>query len=175
MCSKSENGRLRANDVARAPNIEARLGRRASIPSPIRKDQFCFKHIRDLCGQAQITTGMLSAPSSAMDLEFLPDRAPFSGRDRICFLFTMSDCSRATAQPTSRPGYRIPLEAASRRLSSKIAAPPSLAALADRNDPQTDISSEAPSPDGANSRTYLVEPDGIEPTTSCLQSTRSPN
>jgi hypothetical protein len=25
----------------------------------IRKDQFCFKHIRDLCGQAQITTGML--------------------------------------------------------------------------------------------------------------------
>jgi len=26
---------------------------------PIRKDQFCFKHIRDLCGQAQITTGML--------------------------------------------------------------------------------------------------------------------
>jgi hypothetical protein len=25
-----------------------------------RKDQFCFKHIRDLCGQAKITTGMLS-------------------------------------------------------------------------------------------------------------------
>jgi hypothetical protein len=50
----------------------------------------------------------------------------------------------------------------------------------DLADLQTDISSETPSRDGGcvepePEPEILVEPDGIEPTTSCLQSTRSPN
>src|SRR6195952_5114452 len=34
-----------ASHVGKPQTKETRLGRRASIPSPIRKDQFCFKHI----------------------------------------------------------------------------------------------------------------------------------
>ena len=54
---------------------------------------------------------------------------------------------------------------------------PSCAGLTPSRKPrdlQTDVSSEyrlAGEPYASN----LVEPDGIEPTTSCLQSTRSPN
>ena len=68
--------------------------------------------------------------------------------DRICFLFTMTD---STHQPLRRKcefGF-------SKDASSPKAAP----------------AAQKPRQQSAN----LVEPDGIEPTTSCLQSTRSPN
>jgi hypothetical protein len=46
------------------------------------KDQFCFKHIRELCGQAKPTT------ENARGITRLVAPQSF---DRMCFLFTMSD------------------------------------------------------------------------------------
>ena len=57
------------------PHVEPASADEARLRFPIRKDQFCFKHIRDLCGQAQIATGMLSFPKSTMGLELPPNRA----------------------------------------------------------------------------------------------------
>jgi hypothetical protein len=65
-----------------------------------RKDQFCFKHIRDLCGQAQITTGMLVGKQNTecgiqKGLPFHFPRSVFrSPNYRMRFLFTMSSCQK---------------------------------------------------------------------------------
>ena len=48
----------------------------------ILKDQFCFKHIRERCGQARSLTGCLSKG-------LIAETASFG--NRIYFLFTMSD------------------------------------------------------------------------------------
>ena len=85
----------------------------------------CFEHIRERCGQATPTWVARAGPK---------DR-----RDRICFLFTMTD-------NTHRRMKRLT-----------------------RNSSKDDERPKPPAP------RRLVEPDGIEPTTSCLQSTRSPN
>ena len=160
-----------------SPNQETRLGRRASIHFPIRKDQFCFKHIRDLCGQAQITTGMLSFQIRRWARNYSRAGRRLWARPDMLPLHDVRFLQRGR-QSNSRPGYRIPL---------KPLAPP---LIEDRRsaepfgprktiDLQTDISSER-HPCGASAASaqisnFLVEPDGIEPTTSCLQSTRSPN
>jgi len=80
-CSKSENGRLSPPPFQEKlrPGVETASADEPRLRFPIRKDQFCFKHIRDLCGQAQITTGMLSAPDRTMDLKFPSNRASFPG------------------------------------------------------------------------------------------------
>jgi hypothetical protein len=91
------------------------------------------------------------------------------------FLFTMSDffqddeakLQTRISHPASKPLIASLIEDQSN--------PPNLAALADQNDLQTDISSGAHPMTSALHSDILVEPDGIEPTTSCLQSTRSPN
>jgi hypothetical protein len=80
LCSKSENGRLELPLAGEPqPHFEPASADEARLRFPIRKDQFCFKHIRDLCGQAQITTGMLSAPKSTIGSGLLPNRASPSG------------------------------------------------------------------------------------------------
>jgi hypothetical protein len=79
------------------------------------------------------------------------------GGIRTNLLFTMSDITRATAEAAGANLFfqSGPVFAPSepRRGKRKLSGLPSQCALARR----------------------LVEPDGIEPTTSCLQSTRSPN
>jgi len=119
------------------PKQETRLGRRASIPFSDRKDQFCFKHIRDLCGQAQITTGMLSFPDPTMDLEFPPNRASSPGETGCA---SSSRCQIVFKRPAIRCRSR---DISSRRephtppLIEDRPTPPSPKALADRCDPQT--------------------------------------
>ena len=56
------------------------------------KDQFCFKHIRELCGQAKPTTEMLMRITRLAAPQF---------HDRTCFLFTMSYKARP-AQSAAR-------------------------------------------------------------------------
>ena len=69
-----------------------------------RKDQFCFKHIRELCGQAKPTTEMLYSSGDPEHVSQATSRLlhlqnPRSF-DRMCFLFTMSDKRR---QPEGAP------------------------------------------------------------------------
>jgi len=106
LCSKSENGQPRPpsreifNRTSRASADETRLR------FLIRKDQFCFKHIRDLCGQAQITTGMLSMPKPTMGSGSLPNRASLLGETGYA---SSSQCqigskpARDTPAPDIRP------------------------------------------------------------------------
>ena len=107
-------------------------------------------------------------------------RSPLVRRDRMRFLFTMSIHVGASGPLASgwtsvRPK---PLKPAPPKIESPRRA---IRPDEDLNNLQTDVSSEAPSPDGGwvghelPELEVLVEPDGIEPTTSCLQSTRSPN
>jgi hypothetical protein len=104
------------------PHVEPASADEARLRFPIRKDQFCFKHIRDLCGQAQITTGMLSihkvddgleiAPEPGVALRAKPDMLPLHN----------VRCLRSySASPDPRISH--PRRAASRSLSSKIAFP----------------------------------------------------
>ena len=78
-------------------------------------------------------------------------RLKISPSDRICFLFTMTDNTRYAAKTRF-------LKQTKPRIRETF-----------YKDEQADQSA----PVEAINR--LVEPDGIEPTTSCLQSTRSPN
>ena len=149
-----------------------------------RKDQFCFKRIRDPSGQAQDPRLVLEGsdvrdgPVAEHGLTASHDVvSPHPALDRMRFLFTMSDIERswpASGQRTFRS--TLPSEAA--RRPSPLESSPERTKLI--------ISSEririvSASPVGnrrlaiRRSRQRLVEPDGIEPTTSCLQSTRSPN
>jgi hypothetical protein len=96
------------------------------------------------------------------------------------YLFTMSDISqlsRARAQPlgrrtdaelfsTDEPRFRrAPFRRASFRIGSKSST----------NELRFDCFEEDLLREDDRARSRLVEPDGIEPTTSCLQSRRSPN
>jgi hypothetical protein len=81
--------------------------------------------------------------------------------DRMRFLFTMSDIERLA-------GARLPSTFSKRQAPRK------------RNLFKSHRKDRAPPPHVLNrcqdlTVKTLVEPDGIEPTTSCLQSTRSPN
>jgi hypothetical protein len=55
-----------------------------------RKDQFCFKHTRERCGQAAPTTEMLDKDRGKPCFKAVLPRS----LDRMCFLFTMSDRPR---------------------------------------------------------------------------------
>ena len=86
---------------------------------------------------------------------------------RIDLLFTMSDIT----QDAVHPDKRMRSDVSRTILLGRAVSPPSLFELrrgSHRYDPAR--LAEA----GACQR-RLVEPDGIEPTTSCLQSTRSPS
>ena len=181
--------------------IEVRQDLAASLPSPppsrpqnvptIRKDQFCFKRTRDPCGQAKdhdwyardrTTTIRAGKPfghhvprPSRLKARLAADLIAPSGLDRMRFLFTMSKSrtlplSKRDARPSRQP---VPmgqdrLDALRRKLPLKGASG------AKRNGYASDLSSKSLRPPRRGKR-RLVEPDGIEPTTSCLQSTRSPN
>ena len=181
-------GRTQAKRPASADEPQSRF--------PIRKDQFCFKHIRDpavrrgsrlVCCRSQTTDdddprrGLAAPPKSR--------HSRLRCRNRMRFLFTMS--VETNRRQTTRAGFHVRLGRID-RLSSKI--PPRRRALQPsrrnsrssnsifhRNAPPvtpTDDrnSADEPCPPTPSSAIrHLVEPDGIEPTTSCLQSTRSPN
>ena len=76
--------------------------------------------------------------------------------------------------------YRVPSLAQARELfdaSCKAASKPDVSTRSDERgdqNAQRRIRVDDPTADGSGA-TKVVEPDGIEPTTSCLQSTRSPN
>jgi hypothetical protein len=74
--------------------------------------------------------------------------------DWICFLFTMTNNTRFASPAGVEPNRERTRETLSR---TKQGSP--------LRDPR----------ERADAADLLVEPDGIEPTTSCLQSTRSPN
>ena len=85
----------------------------------IRKDQFCFKHIRDLCGQAQITTGMLSIPKPTMGSGSLPNRASLLGETGYA---SSSQCQIGSRPAPRRPSARHPsAPGRSTQPSSKVA------------------------------------------------------
>jgi hypothetical protein len=110
-----------------------------------RKDQFCFKRIREPAVKLGLTTEMLDKAATARpDLIFRSNPLPAPALDRMRFLFTMSDNPRHTRQ---------------RRAAKLLFQRTKSASLGHRR----------------LTINRLVEPDGIEPTTSCLQSTRSPN
>jgi hypothetical protein len=77
--------------------------------------------------------------------------------DRMRFLFTMSDISSAPARKSAHGRRKLVFEGKRQSLSAAKWGAVKRGARE------------------AASRARLVEPDGIEPTTSCLQSTRSPN
>ena len=75
-----------------------------------------------------------------------PKGRRITARNRMNVLFTMSN------NPQARPGQATP-----------------------KPDPEARKTSHQTAPAGHARQTRMVEPDGIEPTTSCLQSTRSPS
>ena len=93
--------------------------------------------------------------------------SPHPALDRMRFLFTMSDIERPAASRKAR------------LISTLPSREPRLESETDQNRIKR---IGAPPPGGFLTSVLLavhlrtvVEPDGIEPTTSCLQSTRSPN
>src|ERR1700722_16909488 len=151
------------------------FGNRSTTHVLASKDQFCFKRIRgsERSG-SKSTTGcsrdmMMTRRFSG--LQILTDRpahaSPHPVFDRMRFLFTMSDIEdrkgrrrTKSLSPAIRPSSRQAL-ARSTKLINCIGKDRKRFNL-------LDTSSKPRGPD-------LVEPDGIEPTPSCLQSTRSPN
>ena len=92
-------------------------------------------------------------------------------RHRMRFLFTMSDTLRRDG---GRPRTDTPRPASSAHSpegrAKRLPAKPDLASEIFELGPPKPFS-----PPLSSVLRHLVEPDGIEPTTSCLQSTRSPN
>jgi hypothetical protein len=113
-----------------------------------RKDQFCFKHIRDLCGQAKITTGMLSNDKQMTDDNRQQGFRPARHRANHSLVAETGCASSSQCQfirePTRQPKPDIRPPRPRGRLSFQGSRPaPDLAALARNHDPQTHISSEA--------------------------------
>ena len=168
-----------------------------TVPFLIRKDQFCFKHIREPRGQAK---------GSRLVLTENRRRTTDDGRNNLtaasCIAPFAISFPRPDALPLHDVNFRKRKTERARRIShlSRSAQPlfpkiplsrRALQPSRETRDLQTDVSSEYFRPPEkpfsvflfvfyfrlpASARcARLVEPDGIEPTTSCLQSTRSPN
>ncbi len=104
----------------------------------------------------------------------IPDKARLaagpiatSGLDRMRFLFTMSDIGTRT--PHDRGWISSPTAPVSPHAERARQSALKAKLMLHRN-----LSSDCPGLP-LSRRPAMVEPDGIEPTTSCLQSTRSPN
>jgi hypothetical protein len=95
---KSEARNQKGDEFIPPPISDVRHLTSAIRISPIRKDQFCFKHIRGPCGQAKPTTEMLlpedrgqRTENRRLDSSVFCHPSPVFRLDRMCFLFTMSD------------------------------------------------------------------------------------
>ena len=93
-------------------------------------------------------------------------------------LFTMSYHSRPTREPsghrtgTAKGKAKLSVRTASEARSAGSGRSHGIEAMGSkRRDQGTGLGDRPPTPTLGR----MVEPDGIEPTTSCLQSTRSPN
>jgi hypothetical protein len=113
----------------------------------------------------------------------------------MCFLFTMSDIGFVSGKPKTSPhaptpisprtslwGFQHPSETdlhrtrAMARDKAKERRERSWATAVHKPKPrELNVADDRVQAASLRDDTHLVEPDGIEPTTSCLQSTRSPN
>ena len=146
-----------------------------------RKDQFCFKRIRgSLAVKLEPTTGARRVglsrldPARARPHGLTPQFAPSGPRPNA---LPLHDVRYRKVLPAKRPKPfdNAPSEKPPGGSSPLEASPPR-----ERNCEfhRTDQDRSASPPERVKSAAppaRLVEPDGIEPTTSCLQSTRSPN
>ena len=152
--------------------------RRSGERSLARKDQFCFKRIRRFLRSSSNLRLVLEGPNSRANqnpaMTSRPARAslsPHPALDRMRFLFTMSEIE---SRPTRRGEAALDddLPSSAPRLNAAHASSKDRTDKSHRTiriDPRFASRNRRPLPEA------LVEPDGIEPTTSCLQSTRSPN
>ena len=173
----TEDGRQRTEKALHAPQPSP-FGSLFRSIFTIRKDQFCFKRIREskrsgLWIHDWLLTRTQGSANRDRSYPFSVLCHPSSG-NRMRFLFTMSEIRRQRTEDRGRMKSKadrsVFLDARKRmrRVSS-----------------ETDESHRKEPNRGRRARTLsvlrrlvsvvrLVEPDGIEPTTSCLQSTRSP-
>ena len=129
-------------------------------------------------GQARHTTGCSTRPEIGLKRTASQRLAQPKPRsfDRMCFLFTMSDTEnrRRTTEdrsPRHRPASPQKTTGASQRTNRPSGRPDAFKLILHRDLSNRDRASCPLS--SAVCFLNLVEPDGIEPTTSCLQSTRS--
>jgi hypothetical protein len=149
----------------------------------VEKTSFASNASGDLSGQAPnprlVLAGEQRTEIGGQDLSSVL-RHPYSGY-RMRFLFTMSDIG---GQRTDDGGRIVPSSASRPSLRPSVLALGETDKLASEgSDERCSAAEEVPrglpiSPSVLRHPfpvVRMVEPDGIEPTTSCLQSTRSPN
>jgi hypothetical protein len=154
--------------------------------SAIRKDQFCFKRIRGSWRSATWTRDWLLDGRRGTDgrgrINPSSDFRHPASDNRMRFLFTMSDIGgggtddrghQSSRRPSRLPSARALSRPDETDLLHRKGLEPEDANPRRRGHPISVV--RPPPPEDGTPSPRLVELDGIEPTTSCLQSTRSPN
>jgi hypothetical protein len=97
------------------PRFEAASADEPQLRFPIRKDQFCFKHIRDPAVRRKITTGMLTNDNQTTVLDRSetcaskpPNRVAVSSPKPDALPLHNVNLSLRAARPSPGQGYRIP-------------------------------------------------------------------